>query len=502
MATQTPRKDSQFSGAAAMFRKKEMDLISSTTNASFSPMRTKGTKGVGRNASDKYSKSTTTLNSFPFVSTGHRKSTDDLRKNGENTSWKNSGTMLQSPPSKKNAIFSPMRTPPSYMSKQNRTQPSKKPNSSNVAVTGYGGAISFSNYDTEPDIKIQVKSDIQQKIKARQRSHGSQHVKQSRPSSSSQNICDDTPEHVRKFRAREERRIRAQEERDYRSASLVQAAFLGWYARVQYPALLAANAGKLRQRRQREIQKRKIDMAILTIQKTFRMYLPRKRYRYVMECKRRRERNLKEIKKIKKTIEKMPKKTKQEIKEKKQEYGLMKKEMKRTSRKIVKEEEEHFLKLQKSGQDMMKYLQDENNKVRTRMQTIQKEQTVLEKQFELLTAKSEEIACNFKSLQEWVGTKNVAIQKNEASDQKCRYRYLPKYRKDLVIRNIYCITEFRIKELYKRQSKRIIKEVEAKSTDPSLVKLVKKEIKACRKSVNERPENPIPEGLEHRLKMR
>lgn len=481
---QTPRKDSQFSGAAAMFRKKEMDLNSSTTNASFSPMKT---KGLGRDAYAKNSKITTTLKSLPFVSTG--RSSDDLR-----TSWKNSGTT--SPPSMPNALFSPMRIS-SYKNKQTRT-PSKKSNSFNVSVTGYG-AMPFSNYDTEPDIKIQVKSDIQQKIKARQCSNNGL-PKQPRISTSKHN--SGITEIMNKARAREERRLRAHEEREYRSASLVQAAFLGWYTRVRYPALLAANAQKLKQRQKREARKRKQKMAILTIQKTFRMYLPRKRYIYVMECKRRRERNLKEMKKIQKTIEKMPKKTKQEIKEKKQELASRKKEMKRTIRKQIQEEEEILIKVQKSGQGMMKYLQDENDKAKKLQQTIQKEQRVLEKQFEQFMAKSDEIACNFKSLQVWVDTKNVAIQKNEAADQKCRHQYLPKYREDLAKRNRHCITEFRIKELYKRQLKRIIKEVQATSTDPSLTKLVKKEMKACKKSIEEMPENPIPEGLEHRLKMR
>ena len=131
-----------------------------------------------------------------------------------------------------------------------------------------------------------------------------------------------------------------------------------------------------------------------------------------------------------------------------------------------------------------------------------KEQKVLEKQFEVLTSKSEEISRNFSSLQQWVDTKNQEIQKHELADQKCRHRYLPKYREDLAQRNRHCVAEYRIKVLYKKQLKDIIKEIEAKSTDPSLVKLVKNEMKACRKALKEMPDNPIPEELEHRLQNR
>jgi len=164
------------------------------------------------------------------------------------------------------------------------------------------------------------------------------------------------------------------------------------------------------------------------------------------------------------------------------------------ARKQIKEEDEKIAKMKKSG-DMIKYLNDENDKVKELIRTIQKEQTVLEKQFEVLTAKSEEIASNFKSLQKWVDNKNGSIKKNEVMDRKCRYRYLPKYRNDLALRNNYCKTEFRIKDLYKKQLKKIVKEVEANSMNSTLVKFVQIEVKSCRKSLETMPENPIPDGL-------
>jgi hypothetical protein len=541
MSSQNPKKDSQFSGAAALFRKKEMDMMIDGNNASFSsPMRKKG--GLAKNNDN--GKYNTSLKPPSFVSPGRKKSSNDPR-----TSWKNnSGTF--SPPSFATSSISKYATS-SYLNKQYGTPSPEKSRSkvtSSYSPNGFGGAIPFSNLDTEPDIKIQVKSDIQEKIKARQRSNYAK-PHSSSSSSPSRGNNSNIPEHIRKVQEREERRRRAEEEKEERrrlaeeekehqvqakeerrrlaeeekeyqvqakeerrrqaeeekeerrrqveeekenrSASLVQAAFLGWYARVQYQKL-----------RQLDAQKRKREAAILTIQNTFRMYIQRKRYIRKIECKRRRERNGEEMKKINKTIEKMPKKTKSDIKEMKQEYALKKKELKRRCRKQIKEEDEKLQRVKKSGQDMVKYLQAENQKSRILQQNLQREQNVLEKQFKLVTAMSEEISANFSSLKQWVDTKNVAIQKHEAADHKCRHRYLPKYREDLAQRNMYCIAEFRIKECYRKQLKKIIKEIEAKSKDPSLVKLAKKEMKSCQKTLKEIPDNPIPEALEDRLKRR
>jgi sugar diacid utilization regulator len=158
--------------------------------------------------------------------------------------------------------------------------------------------------EAEPDIQITVNVDIQEKIRAR-RAHLN-----SMPSCKDDNV----PEHVRRAREREERRLRAAEEKEYKSACLVTAAFLGWYARKRYPVLLAENAERLRRRRKEEAERKRRLHAILTIQSTWRMYVPRKRFVFIRDCKRRRDKNEKEIKRITKTIEKMPKETKKEIK--------------------------------------------------------------------------------------------------------------------------------------------------------------------------------------------
>lgn len=162
--------------------------------------------------------------------------------------------------------------------------------------------------EAEPDIQIKVNVDIQEKIKAR-RAHLNS-MSGGGGNADSSNV----PEHVRRAREREERRLRAAEEKEYKSACLVQAAFLGWYARVQYPKVLEANAERLLRMKQEEAERQRRMDAILTIQSAWRMYVPRKRYVVVRDCKRRREKNLKEMKKIVKTIEKMPKDTKKEIK--------------------------------------------------------------------------------------------------------------------------------------------------------------------------------------------
>ena len=424
----------------------------------------------GKNGSAMTKKSTYALSPPPFVSPGRGKASSSPR-NG----WNNSGTLslplFANNSASKNAV-------PSNTNKWKSNAPPSP--------------HKFNNYNAEPDVKIQVKSDIKRIINARKQkqAHGSQKKsKQPRSFSSSQNQGK-VPEHVQKAREREQRRLRLLEEIEYRSASLLQAIFLGWYVRtVTYPASRSAY-----------IKRRKRISAILTIQKTFRMYVQRKRYIYAIARKRRLERHKKEVKKMQKKIDKLPKKTKQDIKEMKKEYELRKKEMLNKALKRIKEDDAKIKRVKDSGQDMMKYMNGENDKVKDRIKTIEKEETMLEKRFEVLTAMSEEIGSNFKSLLKWVDSKNISIKKNEASDQKCRYRYLPKYREDLEKRNKYCISEFRVKELYKRQLEKIVKEVEAKSTDKNLAKQVQKEMKSCHKLLKEMPDNPPPEGLELCLK--
>lgn len=557
----TPRKDSQFAGAAALFRAKENGIKSPTkTPASGKPtwnkvnghnsaskLNTGGFLSTPGRIGNRKNSSVNSLAPPPFVSPGTKGRSAAFNKGATSppafvkqattkqptpttpkqtakptvgfgglpfsptspsppsgggggkpkARWKDKGGGISfqaaSPgalnkPSIKPALPTPTYFGGSYINKGANTTKSA---TATTTTTNKPKVSSGGMPEAQPDITIQVNSDIQEKIKAR-RANISAIPKVDKH--------ENVPEHIRKAREREERLLRAEEEKEYRSASLVQAAFLGWHARVQYPKLVQANAERLRQMRQQEAEQKRRLEAILTIQKTFRMYIPRKRYVLVRDCKRRREKNLKEMKKISKIIEKMPQDTKKEIKDLKKEYAEKKKDMKKQVKKRLKEEDKKIAELKKQGQSMVDYMKAENEKIKKQKEAIKADQKLLEQQTDLLKQKSEEIAKNFASLQAWVDKKQAVIKQHEVSDQKCRHRYLPKYRQDMADRNQHCVAEYRVKELYRKRLKKIVKEIEAKSTDPKLVQEVQKQVKDCKKELKKMPEIPIPSGLEERLK--
>jgi len=516
-----------------MFRKKESDMLEKTPGSSGKP-RPSWTKKNGNASLNNINFSSPAASGSamnrnndlappPFVSPGgnSNKSKVGAGKSYPTSSYLNkpTGTPLQSSSSKPNATssspgfggltFSPSpaaggKSKVNGASWKDRVGPAASPgslagkksylnkgNDSSMASLGFNETTTASSSMlevAEPDIKIKVNVDIQEKIKARQRAARPIPVRE-----------ESVPEHIRKAREREARRLRAEEEKEYRAASLLQAAFLGWYARVQYPKLLAENADRLTEMRRKEaLAKKRLDSA-LKIQKTFRMYPHRKRYLFVLDCKRRRERNAKEIKQIQKTIKNMPKTIKSDIKELKKDYAEKKKEIKKAVKKRIKDEEAKMDEIKKSGQDMIEYWKSENKKVENQKVNMKKEQKVLAKQCDVLMAKSEEIAKNFKSLQQFVDKKQAAVNKHKLSDEKCRHRYLPRYRQDLTDKNRQCMTEYRIKELYRKRLEMIVKEIEQKSKDPSLVKDVKKALKACKKEMAAMPKVPVPQGLEQWL---
>lgn len=549
------KKTSQFSGAAALFRKKETELQTAMANDPLlSTMKFAGRTGYATATTNKKKDS---LSPPSFVSPGRVKSANDPR-----SIWKNSGVMSPPPfmkgsPKKggtKSHMKSPatvggriggrgsasnkmkdtkkmllppplvspgrykssndpgkgwknsgiMSPPPLTTSQKDETAtrsdtkrdrigrtPSPPQKSSNVSNKARVSDFAISpmpraKFKAAPDITIHVKRDIQRSINAR----SAKFSRYKTQNDSSPPDYSHLPEHVRKAREREDRLRLAEEEKEFRAASLVHAMCLGWYVRtVRYPKLAVV----LREEKER-------NKAILTIQKTFRMYLPRKRYLRRQDCKRRRERNQKKIAKIQKSISKMKKKTKQEIKEMKKEFELKKKGLEEETRNEVKEDEEQYHRVQQSGYDMAKYLKEENAKLMNSIQNIAKEQRILGKQFDLLSDKSEEISMYFDSLKEWVEAKKESIAKAEAARQKCRNRYLPMYREELFNRDKHCVAEFRIKELYKAQIEEIIERIELRGTDPSLVKSIKKELKSCKKTLKEVPEIPMPEGLQYILK--
>ena len=168
-------------------------------------------------------------------------------------------------------------------------------------------------------------------------------------------------------------------------------------------------------------------------------------------------------------------------------------------KKQLKEEEKKVEELKKQGQTMVDYMKSEQEKLKKQKQQIRADQKVLEQQTELLKQKSEEISKNFSSLQAWCTKKQAVIKQHEESDQKCRFKYLPKYRQDMADRNKHCIAEYRVKEAYKKTLKKIVKEIEKRSSDPKLIDEVKWYRKNLKKDLKEIPTVPIPDGLENLL---
>jgi len=263
--------------------------------------------------------------------------------------------------------------------------------------------------------------------------------------------------------------------------------------------LRKANQDRLRKIQIQEQRRKARLRAALIIQTTWRMYLPRKRYLFLKACKRRRQRNQREITRIQNILEKIPKRTKAEIKEMKKAYGEKRKELKRNLRNSLKEEEDKLEEIKKSGRNMIQYLQDEKKRLKEQQAITKKEYQLLEQQFQVLTEKSEEIANNFQSLQDFVDKIQHKIQHHEISSQKCRHRYLPKYRAEKAERNAYCLVEHRVKVLYKERLYRIVKEIVEQSSDETLIREAQDALETCEDELQRMQEIPVPEGLMNRL---
>ena len=91
-----------------------------------------------------------------------------------------------------------------------------------------------------------------------------------------------------------------------------------------------------------------------------------------------------------------------EIKEMKNEYAEKKLELKKQMKQMLKDDEKKLQSIKKSGQDMIEYLKMENAKLQEKHAAMKHEYSLLEKQFDLLTMKSDEISNNFTSLQGYV----------------------------------------------------------------------------------------------------
>ena len=103
------------------------------------------------------------------------------------------------------------------------------------------------------------------------------------------------------------------------------------------------------------------------------------------------------------------------------------------------------------------------------------------------------------SLQSFVEKKKASIQKNEINSQKCRQRYLPKYRALLKDRDKHAIVERRIANLYKARLERIVDLLVKKSSDRDLVFDAKEALAACKIELESIPKLPVPESLAGKL---
>lgn len=160
---------------------------------------------------------------------------------------------------------------------------------------------SISNFEETPDIHIQVTiPDIDKKMKARKAKTYSV------PKPQEENV----PEWMLKQRQRAENVRRKQQEKEDKAASLITAIFWAHMARKAFPRLLLENRERLAALKEKERLRQLQIQAVVRLQKTWRMVLPRKRFLYLQDCRRRREKNQKEIKRIEKVISKMPKNTK------------------------------------------------------------------------------------------------------------------------------------------------------------------------------------------------
>jgi IQ calmodulin-binding motif len=344
MSSSQNRKESQFVGAAKVFQKLDQSLIAaneqhhprtkSNTAAMHGSLNNINQSPIKRNTG---ATSDASLKAPPFVSPGR----------AFRPSWSHGTTRLQAPP----FLNDPNRTPsqrskpkvstdgfdglafspsPTSATKEKvdakswkgkisfQASPSPgalnkkslKPTFSHQLSSSYlslsesttkFGRNSLATFEETPDIQIEVKiPDIGKKILARKESKNNQ-------------ITDETkafvPEWLVKQRQREANLKRKQQEKEEIAATTIQALFLGWKARAEYPKLRLKHQDRIRAMKERERIRIHQNMSAIKIQKTWRMVLPRTRYLYLRECRRRRERNEKEIKRITKVISKMPKNT-------------------------------------------------------------------------------------------------------------------------------------------------------------------------------------------------
>ena len=98
-----------------------------------------------------------------------------------------------------------------------------------------------------------------------------------------------------------------------------------------------------------------------------------------------------------------------------------------------------------------------------------------------------------------VQKKSSSIQKNEINSQKCRHRYLPKYRELIQDRDKHCIVEHRIRCLYEERLETIVGHVSKYCRDRDLVNHVQETMAYLEHDLDNMPKVPVPEGLQTKL---
>ena len=309
---------------------------------------------------------------------------------------------------------------------------------------------------------------------------------------------DNVPEAIQKYRKREAARLQALAQQQRQAAQVIAATVMGWYHRhYQWPTLQKQLQHHQQRRHQLQQERQRQHDACTKLQALVRAYGPRKDYQRKLAILRRRRANQARIQHIQaELLPLVEKSTKVELKQLQKQFKAQKKQLKQSLRTELKQEQEKLDAVRQEGRDAIQYLQDENRKVRDQLAILTKDKETLEKQHAFLQQHASEIQERTDSLKAYITKKEGQIQRRTISSQKCRHRYLPKYRAELVDRNQYCIAEYRVKQLYHQRLYSLVDQIRVQCQDDTLIEdCVQALIDLEDELANDIAHVPIPEGL-------
>ena len=309
---------------------------------------------------------------------------------------------------------------------------------------------------------------------------------------------DKVPEAIQKYRKREAARLQALQQQQRQAEQVIAATMLGWYHRqYKWPTLKQQLLHHQQRRHQLQQERQRQHDACTKLQALVRAYGPRKEYHRKRAILRRRRANQARIQHIQtELLPLVQKTTKVELKQLAKHAKAQKKQLKQQLRDELQQEQEKLDAVRRQGRDAIQYLQDENRKVRDQLTILTKDKETLEKQHTFLQQHASEIQERTDSLKAYITKKEGQIQRRTISSHKCRHRYLPKYRAELVDRNQYCIAEYRVKQLYHQRLYSLVDQIRVQCQDESLIEeCVQALIDLEDELANEIPHVPIPEGL-------